>query len=511
MYKRGCGSLPPNYRPISLTAHEIKLFERILRAKMVEFLESNNLLSCQQHGFRKGKSCLTELLKQYDEILNNFLKQNETDVIYLDFAKAFDKVDHEILLQKLKNIGIGGKLYDWIKSFLSDRSQVVVVDGVLSFIASVISGVPQGTVLGPLLFLIYINDISDCLHHCKLGCFADDSRIFKSISYSQDGELLQQDLLNISRWAKLNNMKLHDDKFVYINFNIRHKNSVLANLPFYSENLCYKSSNGNLLEPSESVTDLGIILSEKLDWAPHVSMITKKAKQKAGWALSVFKDRSPLVMLTLYKSMVRSLLEYACPLWIGLSMQNIRDLEAIQRAFTNKTSCPSYVTNYWERLEFLKLMSLQRRRERYVILHVWKILNGKTSNDVDITFYESSRHGLLARIPPLTAYSSPKAKSLYDSSFAIVGPKLWNLVPKSIKTLDSMNVFKSSLDKFLNEVPDRPPVAGYVVQNNNSLLEWFNTGTLSHLHSYQPSYTYSFQFVLFQLFCHIITAIVYFL
>ena len=218
-------------------------------------------------------------------------------------------------------------------------------------------------------------------------------------------------------------------------------------------------------------------------------MITKKAKQKAGWALSVFKDRSPLVMLTLYKSMVRSLLEYACPLWIGLSMQNIRDLEAIQRAFTNKTSCPSYVTNYWERLEFLKLMSLQRRRERYVILHVWKILNGKTSNDVDITFYESSRHGLLARIPPLTAYSSPKAKSLYDSSFAIVGPKLWNLVPKSIKTLDSMNVFKSSLDKFLNEVPDRPPVAGYVVQNNNSLLEWFNTGTLSHLHSYQPSFT----------------------
>ena len=166
-------------------------------------------------------------------------------------------------------------------------------------------------------------------------------------------------------------------------------------------------------------------------------------------------------------------------------MQDMSDLEAIQRAFTNKTLCKLYVTNYWERLQYLNLMSLQRCRERYVILHVWKILNEKTSNDVNISFYESSRYGLLARIPPLTVSSSPKAKSLYDCSFSVVGPTLWNIVPKSIKTLSSMNAFKSSLDKFLNEVPDRPHLTGYAVQNNNSLLEWFNTGTLSHLSSYQ--------------------------
>ena len=385
--------------------------------------------------------------------------------------------DHQILLQKLKNIGIGGKLYDWIQSFLIDRNQVVVVDGVLSFIALVISGVPQGTVLGPLLFLIYLNDISDCLQSCKISCFADDSRIYKSISLSKDSALLQQDLINVSEWSKLNNMKLHDDKFVYLNFNIRSRNSTMANLPFYSENLQYVTSAGNLLEPSDSVTDLGIILSDNTDWSPHISMIVKKAKQRAGWALSIFKDRSPLVMLTIFKSLIRSLLEYACPLWIGLSLQNMRDLEAIQRAFTNRTSCPSHVTNYWERLKFLNIMSLQRRRERYVILHMWKILNRKTTNDINISFYESSRYGLLARIPSLVVSSSQKAKSLYDSSFAVVGPKLWNLVPKSIKLLNSMNSFKSKLDKFLKEIPDCPPVAGYTVQNNNTLPEWFNTGT----------------------------------
>ena len=482
VFKKGSRSLPANYRPVSLTAHEIKIFERILRAKMVDFLEENNLLCHQQHGFRKGRSCLTELLEQYDEILNNFLNQNETDVIYLDFAKAFDKVDHQILLQKIKNIGIGGKLFDWIRSFLSNRNQVVVVDGVLSFLALVISGVPQGTVLGPLLFLIYLNDIADCLKYCKIKCFADDSRIFRSISLCQDNALLQHDLLKVSEWSKLNNMKLHDDKFVYLNFNIRSKKSALVNLPFYTENLQYKTSTGQILEPSDTVTDLGVLFSENLDWSSHVSMIVKKAKQKAGWALSVFRDRSPLVMNTLFKSLIRSLLEYACPLWIGLSLQNMRDLEAVQRAFTNKTTCPPYVSNYWDRLQYLNIMSLQRRRERYVILHMWKILNGKTTNDLNICFYESSRYGLLARIPPLSVSCSLKAKSLYDLSFAVVGPKLWNLVPKSIKLIDTLNAFKSRLDDFLKKIPDHPPVAGYIVQNNNSLAEWFNTGTFGHLY-----------------------------
>ena len=423
VFKKGSRSLPPNYRPISLTAHEVKIFERVLRSKMVDFLESHNLLSCKQHGFRKGKSCLSQLLKQYDDILKNLLNHTETDVIYLDFAKAFDKVDHEILLQKLKNIGISGTLLLWISDFLSNRSQVVVVDGIFSYLAKVVSGVPQGTVLGPLLFLVYINDIGSCLTSCDISCFADDSRIFKSISYSTDANLLQLDLLAVSKWSDENNMKLHSDKFVFVNFNNRRANFSLANLPFYKDNLFYTTSNGPILETSDSVSDLGVTFSEDLSWTFHISSIVKKARQKAGWVLSSFKDRSRLAMITPYKSLIRSLLEYCCPLWMGLNVNNIiRELESVQRSFTNKIKCPPSITNYWERLRHLHLMSLQRRRERYAILHVWKIVNGLVSNDLNMIFYDSPRFGITARIPSINRKHNQKARSLYDSSFSVLAP-----------------------------------------------------------------------------------------
>ena len=473
VYKKGSRIISSNYRPVALTAHEIKIFERVIRSKVVDYLESKSLLLSKQHGFRKGKSCLTQLLKHYENVLLNLLDNNETDAIFLDYAKAFDKVDYDILFQKIKNIGISGKLFNWIKDFLSNRKQVVVVDEILSYIASVVSGVPQGTVLGPLLFLIFLNDIEKCIKSSELSCFADDTRICKSISLTSDCHLLQDDLLNIATWSSDNNMVLHEDKFVYLNFNVRHFKFSLQYLPFYAENFRYSTSTDMILERSETVKDLGITFSENLDWSFHVSDIAARAKKKAGWTLSVFRDRSPSVMLTLYKANIRSHLEYCCPLWVGLSQRDSQILESIQRSFTNKIICPPSVQNYWDRLRFLQLMSLQRRRERYVILHMWKIFHQITSNDLNITFYESARFGTLANVPPLSP-NNGKAQTLYDSSFCVKGPQLWNTVPKVIRNVDTFTNFKVKLDIYLKSVPDTPPVCGYYTQNNNSLLEWRN-------------------------------------
>ena len=144
-------------------------------------------------------------------------------------------------------------------------------------------------------------------------------------------------------------------------------------------------------------------------------------------------------MKILYKSLVRSHLEYACPLWAGLSVGETQKLEAIQRSFTNKITCPPGVDDYWKRLEHLNLMSLQRRRERYVILHMGKILHKRVSNDIGIRFQESFRFGTVAAIPPLHRTSSQSAKSLYDSSFAVKGPALWNIIPKQFKSHETLN------------------------------------------------------------------------
>ena len=181
--------LAKNYRPISLTSHFTKIFERVIREKLVTFLEENNLLNANQHGFRSRRSCLTQLMENYEKILNMVEKGNNVDVIYLDFTKPFDEVDHGILCHKLKKLGIGGKVGTWIHNFLSDRAQFITANGATLTISQVISSVPQGTVLGPILFLILIGDINENTNS-HVSSFADDTRVLLSITDEDDVKTL---------------------------------------------------------------------------------------------------------------------------------------------------------------------------------------------------------------------------------------------------------------------------------------------------------------------------------
>ena len=156
-------------------SHLIKIFERVMRKHLVKHLEENEILPDSQHGFRSKRSCLTQLIEHVDEVLKALNGGNEVDVIYLDYSKAFDKVDHQVLLAKMKMYGINGKFYDWIKDFLSNRSQTVVVDGSKSSFQEVKSGVPQGTVLGPVFFILYVIDMVMSAKNSKTLTFADDT------------------------------------------------------------------------------------------------------------------------------------------------------------------------------------------------------------------------------------------------------------------------------------------------------------------------------------------------
>ena len=240
LYKKGNRAQAVNYRPVALTSHIIKIYERILRVAMVKFIDENGLLCDNQHGFRSGRSCLTQMLSHFDDIMDGLTQNADTDAIYLDYAKAFDKVDHR-LLSKLRRYGFHDKLLHWIESFLSNRSQYVVLGGVSSFAAAILSGVPQGSVLGPLLFILFINDMKLCVKSSTIRFFADDTRIMKHIFSEADVHLLQQDLLSVIAWAKENNMALHEDKFELL----VHKHcpqSLIHELPFVCDVATYQVS-----------------------------------------------------------------------------------------------------------------------------------------------------------------------------------------------------------------------------------------------------------------------------
>ena len=176
-------------------------------------------------------------------------------------------------------------------------------------------------------------------------------------------------------------------------------------------------------------------------------------------------------MTTLYKSLVKSTLEYCCPLWNPGKVTDIQLIEGVQRTFTSRISGLQHL-NYWERLARLKLMSLQRRRERYIILMMWKILHNIVPNCCHIDFKMTSRHGAIAVIPPLAKSSSSSNQTLYDQSFAVQGPKLWNKVPNSVKAAQSFDAFKISLSTFLALIPENPPVSGYSCSWSNSLVDY---------------------------------------
>ena len=477
IFKKGCRAAAANYRPVSLTSHCIKIFERIMRRWMVEFLDQNDILCGNQHGFRSGRSCLTQMLSHFDEIMLGLLEDKDTDSIYLDYAKAFDKVDHVLLIKKLERYGLPPIIIKWITSFLKDRSQTVVVNGNHSLAALILSGVPQGTVLGPILFIIFINDMHLCIKESTVRLFADDSRILKSIGSETDTEILQNDLDRAILWSKSNNMELHEDKFDLI-VHKSNNSSIINHLPFSVESYTYTVSNGDILYPVDQLKDLGVIVSPDLSWSPHINTISSRARSIAFWVLSVFKSRDRVTMLTLYKSIVRSHLEYCCPLWHPSKIADIQELESVQRTFTARISGLNS-PNYWERLKSLKLMSLQRRRERYILLHMWKTLHGICPNDLQIKFTDHSRLGIKAVVPAIARAAKQRNQTLYENSFAVLGPRLWNTLPKDLTVINCQQTFKEMLSSYVSSISDLPPVRGYTCPNRNSLLDWHQNKALA--------------------------------
>ena len=361
IFKKGNKMSPNNYRPISLTCILCKVLESFVRDVVQDHMESLKLYCKCQHGFRKGKSCVTQLLDVMNDF-SNFINDGESfDVIYLDFQKAFDSVPHERLLVKLRSYGIDGKVFLWIQDFLRGREQYVKVGEKSSETRDVTSGVPQGSILGPILFLIFINDLPECVNSiCTI--FADDTKNYNS---SEKHDIMQSDVSALQEWSNLWQLFFNSAKCKCMYYG---KNNPRHEYFFFKDNEAHK-----IMECTEE-KDLGVIFDESLKFDIHINAAVKKANQMLGIIKRNFTFIDKDIFLKLYKALVRPHLEYGQTVWYPRLIRQSQTLERVQRRATKLV--PSIKDlEYEDRLRVLGLPTLKYRRIRGDMIQVYKFLS----------------------------------------------------------------------------------------------------------------------------------------
>ena len=276
VFKKGRRDEASNYRPISLTSICSKTMEHIIFHNIMSHLNANDILIENQYGFRAGHSCATQLITLTEDILHALDHQKQVDIILLDFAKAFDTVPHQRLLTKLQYYGIRNNTFNWIKTWLTDQTQCVLLNGKSSTPVTVTSGVPQGTVLGPLMFLLYINDITRSISS-PLRLFADDCLLYRVIDSQHDASILQQDLDRLSEWVHIWQLRFNVSKCVVIR-GTRSQSPIIHNYEL----------NNHTLTITDRHTYLGVLLDKHLSWSPHVYKITGKASRTSNFLKQLF-------------------------------------------------------------------------------------------------------------------------------------------------------------------------------------------------------------------------------
>uniref|UniRef100_A0A1I8BSL6 Reverse transcriptase domain-containing protein n=1 Tax=Meloidogyne hapla TaxID=6305 RepID=A0A1I8BSL6_MELHA len=348
IYKKGNKHDLNNYRPISLTSTLSRTFERILVSGILQFLFTNNLISEHQFGFLPRRSTTLQLLSTLQEWYNGLLERNPTDCIYIDFRKAFDSVPHRFLLHKLYLYGIRGKIFKWITNFLTDRTFAVKIENSLSEPQPIGSGVPQGSVIGPLLFILYINDLPQVIKlPVQIRLYADDVKIFLTHQSTLSYLMLQEALNNVHKWSTDWSLHIAPDKSTFIRIGTQ-KNT-------YSYHI-----GETELTQSFSIQDLGIIIDQNLTFQDHISKIVKSSYFRSYQLLRNIKSTNPKIWAQLFKIYVLPILEYASEIWNPHLKESINKIEKVQKFYT-RIAFTKYVfptgTTFRKRLSLTKTLT----------------------------------------------------------------------------------------------------------------------------------------------------------
>ena len=449
IYKqKGSKSQPGNYRPVSLTSCVCKLMEKVVNRELGKHLEKG-VLSNSQHGFRRGRSCQTNLIEFSDKVTHWLDEGGCVDVVYLDFRKAFDKVDHKRLLVKLEAAGVRGNLLKWIGDWLSGRKQRVVVKGESSDWIVVESGVPQGSVLGGPLFDIYIDDIDLAILIAFLRKFADDTKMAMLIGSKEDADRFQQDINNICKWANEWAMEFNIEKCKVMH--------VGRSNPRYKYLM-----NGLELSVTEEERDLGVWTESTLKPTLQCTKAANNANRVLGMILKTFHYRTKQSLIPLYKSLVRPKMEFGVAAWNPWYERDIECLEKVQKRLIRSLSNVRGET-YEEKLEDAGLTTLKERRKRGDLIEAYKTLAGinnvekeswfqiavnENENPRPSTRTNTTVEGGVAA-SRLNVLVRERAKTdLRNNCFRLRVGRAWNDLPDTVRQAKSTNAFKTSYDNW---------------------------------------------------------------
>jgi len=404
----------------------------------MDHMIKNGFLSEFQHGFVHGRSCTTQLLKVIDRWTDILDQGGSVDAVYLDFAKAFDTVPHQRLLTKLAGYGVGGRMLQWIRQFLLGRRQRVVVAGVLSDWIPVISGVPQGSVLGPLLFVIYINDLPEDIASI-VYMYADDTKMFRRVDGEPDRRVLQRDLDQLAEWAEKWQLRFNVDKCKIMHLgragNVQTVYTMLG-------------AGGQRLDLKETVMekDLGVWISNTMKPSSHVTHAVNTANRILGLIRRTFTYINGEIMKQLYTSLVRPHLEYGNVVWHPFYKKDIALLEAVQHRATRMIPGMKDLT-YEERLRRIKLPSLAYRRLRGDAIEVFKYMHGIYRVDSEDILPRHQNMSMKTRGHCLKLQKRECNGQLRANFFGLRVVNMWNALPESVVMSSTVNEFKGRFDR----------------------------------------------------------------
>ena len=437
IYKKGDRTVPSNYRPVALTSSFCRVLEAIISSSILNHLFSNNLLLSSQFGFLPNRSSCSQLLWCLQDWYTSYCEENTQFVVYTDITKAFDSVSHTKLAVVLKSYGLDINVLYWIENFLTDRLQTVKINSSFSSPLPIISGVPQGSVLGPLLFIIFMNDIiltTESHQNVKIALFADDAKFM-----SNDANELQLCLNSFSDTIEQYQLRLAPQKSLVLPIG---KTKTVTSNP-WTFNI-----DSTALENKSCAKDLGVLINTDLSWKMHVNSISRQAATISYQILKSFRSKNIWTLVQLFKCYIRPRIEYNTQIWSPYLKQDIDKLENIQRRYTKFICqrCNIPFSSYEDRLKKLDLLSLQDRRIRYDLITMYKIINNLSDLNFEDYFYKESISYSLRKNTTRIKTKNNYASNVWSGSFFARASDYWNKLDVKISSAMSLKTFKFQLN-----------------------------------------------------------------